>query len=142
MTCININTIFSPLFFQIMKNQVLYTVLSLFAVCIAWSFAAPAASQDAAPNKDEALFLARLLRPVRDLSNQASQIEALIEDAVRKGLPTKRQSAGWDMDYGWGGGRFGKRAESKRYDMYGMGGRFGRDVDHIDTENNNNNNVH
>ena len=97
--------------------------------------AAPSSAGDAAPSKQETLFLARLLRPVRELANQASQIEAIIEDAVSKGMPTKRQGAGWDMDYGWGGGRFGKRAEAKkRYDMYGMGGRFGRDVDHIDTD--------
>ena len=41
------------------------------------------------------------------------------------------QQGAWDMDYGWGGGRFGKRAPSKRYDMYGIGGRFGRDVSRV-----------
>ena len=51
----------------------------------------------------------------------------------------KRQPA-WDLDYGWGGGRFGKRSEGrptrgggKQYDMYNFGGRFGRDVSHVDT---------
>ncbi len=41
------------------------------------------------------------------------------------------------MDYGWGGGRFGKRSGQeapKRYDMYGNYGRFGRDVDHVDAD--------
>jgi len=38
------------------------------------------------------------------------------------------------LDYGWGGGRFGKRSadNKKRFDLYGSGGRFGRDVDHVD----------
>ena len=37
------------------------------------------------------------------------------------------------LDYGWGGGRFGKRsADKKRFDLYGSAGRFGRDVDHVD----------
>lgn len=37
----------------------------------------------------------------------------------------KRESS-LDMDYGWGGGRFGKRMDS-----LGIAGRFGRSVDRI-----------
>ncbi len=50
----------------------------------------------------------------------------------------KRQQQWEAMDYGWGGGRFGKRAGAdavpKRYDMYGSYGRFGRDDDHVDPD--------
>ncbi len=45
------------------------------------------------------------------------------------------QTAAFDVDYGWGGGRFGKR----RGDALGMAGRFGRSVpDHIDIDSNRN----
>ena len=119
-----------------MRNQMAYVLLALCAVCLAWAAAAPAATNHARPSKDEALFISRLVAPMRDLANRASEIEALLEEVASNGVPEKRQG-GWDMDYGWGGGRFGKRAEAKkRYDMYGMGGRFGRDVDHIDTDTN------
>jgi hypothetical protein len=41
----------------------------------------------------------------------------------------------WEMERGWGGGRFGKRQQwassGRNYDMYGMGGRFGRNVDRV-----------
>ena len=38
------------------------------------------------------------------------------------------------LDYGWGGGRFGKRSadDKKRYESYIAERRFGRDVDHVD----------
>lgn len=35
----------------------------------------------------------------------------------------KRADGAWDMDYGWGGGRFGKRR-----DRLTVAGRFGRSV--------------
>ena len=41
----------------------------------------------------------------------------------------KRQGA-WDMDYGWGGGRFGKRADMLDYGW--GGGRFGKRADMLD----------
>lgn len=43
-------------------------------------------------------------------------------------IVNKRQGS-WSLDYGLGGGRFGKRG----YADYGLGGgRYGRDVDHVD----------
>ena len=118
-----------------MKNQLLYTALSLLGLAVVWAAAAPSDTSDTASSKQEALFLARLLRPVRGLAKQASQLEAILDDAASKVTLSKRQGAGWDMDYGWGGGRFGKRSQDKKpYDMYGMGGRFGRDVDHVDSD--------
>ena len=39
---------------------------------------------------------------------------------------TKKREAALDVDYGWGGGRFGKR---RMADRLGIGGRFGRSVD-------------
>jgi len=38
----------------------------------------------------------------------------------------KKREAALDVDYGWGGGRFGKR---RMADRLGMAGRFGRSVD-------------
>jgi len=39
------------------------------------------------------------------------------------GVDAIKREAAWDMDYGWGGGRFGKRMDS-----LGIAGRFGRSV--------------
>nr|AXN93480.1 cholecystokinin [Mizuhopecten yessoensis] len=50
----------------------------------------------------------------------------LVPDDVISGID-KRQGR-WDLDYGLGGGRFGKR----EYDDYRLGGgRFGRDLNHV-----------
>jgi len=42
---------------------------------------------------------------------------------VRTGSEAKRTGGAWDMDYGWGGGRFGKRR-----DRLSLAGRFGRSI--------------
>lgn len=99
---------------------------------MACALAAPAAQKDGGPTDDELLVLARLLAPIRELSERAGALESLVEKAAGGDdslfTEMKRQGA-WDQDYGWGGGRFGKRTNhGKRYDMYGMSGRFGRDV--------------
>ena len=96
----------------------------------------------------ELMFLLELVAPLKRLSQDADYIQKLVERMAHMngdhekvenlvGEIYKRQGQ-WDMDYGWGGGRFGKRgggsdgkASSKRYDMYGMSGRFGRDLDHV-----------
>jgi len=42
-----------------------------------------------------------------------------------QGAAANKREAALDVDYGWGGGRFGKRGMA---DRLGMGGRFGRSV--------------
>ena len=123
-----------------MKNQSI-AVLSLMAVgLIAIAAAVPAKKSD---DNQRLLFLAKLLTPLRELSKRAGQLEGLISDAAQDDSQLaaelhKRQQQWEVMDYGWGGGRFGKRAMGqeapKRYDMYGNYGRFGRDVDHVDAD--------
>ena len=123
-----------------MKNQSI-AVLSLVAVgLIAIAAAVPAKKSD---DSQRLLFLAKLLTPLRELSKRAGQLEGLISDAAQDDSQLaaelhKRQQQWEVMDYGWGGGRFGKRAMGqeapKRYDMYGNYGRFGRDVDHVDAD--------
>ena len=123
-----------------MKNQSI-AVLSLVAVgLIAIAAAVPAKKSD---DNQRLLFLAKLLTPLRELSKRAGQLEGLISDAAQDDSQLaaelhKRQQQWEVMDYGWGGGRFGKRAMGqeapKRYDMYGNYGRFGRDVDHVDAD--------
>ena len=123
-----------------MKNQSI-AVLSLVAVgLIAIAAAVPTKKSD---DNQRLLFLAKLLTPLRELSKRAGQLEGLISDAAQDDSQLaaelhKRQQQWEVMDYGWGGGRFGKRAMGqeapKRYDMYGNYGRFGRDVDHVDAD--------
>ena len=123
-----------------MKNQSI-AVLSLVAAgLIAIAAAVPAKKSD---DNQRLLFLAKLLTPLRELSKRAGQLEGLISDAAQDDSQLaaelhKRQQQWEVMDYGWGGGRFGKRAMGqeapKRYDMYGNYGRFGRDVDHVDAD--------
>ena len=107
---------------------------------IAIAAAVPAKKSD---DNQRLLFLAKLLTPLRELSKRAGQLEGLISDAAQDDSQLaaelhKRQQQWEVMDYGWGGGRFGKRAMGqeapKRYDMYGNYGRFGRDVDHVDAD--------
>lgn len=130
-----------------MKNQSI-VVLSLVAIgLIAVAAAVPAKKSEraAAVDNRQLLFLAKLLTPLKELSKRAGQLEGLISDAAEGDTELaaelhKRQQQWEVMDYGWGGGRFGKRAPAvgqeapKRYDMYGNYGRFGRDVDHVDAD--------
>lgn len=120
-------------------NTLIASMLAvLLAACTLHVSAAPSPTSSQKASKQELYILAKILQPLRQLVNDATELEAVIV----KELPNakiseavKRQSA-WDLDYGWGGGRFGKRGEAKkRYDMYGFGGgRFGRDVDHVDVD--------
>ena len=124
-----------------MKNQSI-AVLSLVAIgLIAIAAAVPAKKSQ--QNDHQLMFLAKLLTPLKELSKRAGQLEGLISDAAQDDTELaaelhKRQQQWEVMDYGWGGGRFGKRAMGqeapKRYDMYGNYGRFGRDTDHVDPD--------
>ena len=128
---------------QDMKNQCV-AVLSLMAVgLVVLAAAVPAKKSAQGVDDQQLLFLAKLLSPLRELSKRAGQLEGIISDAAQDNTPLaaelhKRQQQWEAMDYGWGGGRFGKRNSPqdapKRYDMYGAMGRFGRDVDHVDAD--------
>jgi len=75
------------------------------------------------------VVLAKILqdsKQITELIRLLTQHRALQEggqEGLLKGEEQKREAA-WDMDYGWGGGRFGKRMDS-----LGIAGRFGRSVD-------------
>ena len=111
----------------------------LLAICTCHVFAAPSApsTETRKVTKQDLYVFARILQPLRNLVADANELEAVIAKELpnKVGELAKRQSA-WDLDYGWGGGRFGKRGDAKkRYDMYGFGGgRFGRDVDHVNMD--------
>jgi len=122
------------------------TATLTFCALLHLSQSAPASSHKSAVERstrdDEMMILSKLIEPIRELSERAGQLETLVAKATNDddmfSGPGKRQGkAAWDMDYGWGGGRFGKRNElgaggqGKRYDMYGMSGRFGRDVSRV-----------
>ena len=131
------------LIFAAMKGYSTLAFLSVVvaACCLRSSTAAPTSKAVVKPSAEELLFLARLMAPLKELSQDVQRIQSFVEQVTRNrnmlmtGL-SKRQPA-WDLDYGWGGGRFGKRSErptrAKQYDMYNFGGRFGRDVSHVDT---------
>ena len=116
-----------------MCRTTLLLSLTVSALAILTSaLAAPSGQKEDALADEESLIFAKLLGPVRELAERAGALEILLEKAAQGDDAAftelaKRQGA-WDMDYGWGGGRFGKRGHGKRYDMYGMSGRFGRDV--------------
>jgi len=121
-------------------QKIICSVLAvILAVCAVHAIAAPSQTADAGSKtaKQEVYILARILQPLRQVVANAKELEEVIKELHSKvgGDMSKRQSA-WDLDYGWGGGRFGKRGDAKkRYDMYGFGGgRFGRDVDHVDVD--------
>ncbi|ELT92762.1 hypothetical protein CAPTEDRAFT_228037 [Capitella teleta] len=131
--------------------KVNYAALSLslgvVTLLVAQMCAASVSTDDSENVRNEILILAKLLRPIRQLAGRLEDLESIIERAATDREfameVAKRQGAAWDMDYGWGGGRFGKRDSgkrtsdsSKRYDAFGLGGRFGRSVDHVDLEKN------
>lgn len=128
-----------------MKPQ--HTALSIslgaivLALCAHLSEGTSSSAIESDSVKGEIYILAKLLGPIRQLTNRLEDIEAIIERAATDHEfameVAKRQGGAWDMDYGWGGGRFGKRDSNKRYDAFGLGGRFGRSVDHVDVEKNN-----
>lgn len=55
--------------------------------------------------------------------NDVDDDEVAVDGLFRLGEESKRSGAAWDMDYGWGGGRFGKRR-----DRLSLAGRFGRSI--------------
>lgn len=72
-------------------------------------------------------------------SSSAVKSNDIFADDSDQFTEVKRQGS-WDLDYGLGGGRFGKRAgklpprvrrPADYFSLGGMGGRFGRDVDHV-----------
>ena len=117
------------------KNLVIGVAFFLIACLISSILAAPAVKVDATTDEDMLFLhkLAKILEPIHDLNRRAGALEELVQKATSDSEEAasseyqKRQGA-WDqVDYGWGGGRFGKRqTHGKRYDMYGLSGRFGR----------------
>lgn len=86
---------------------------------------------DQASSKSQTVRLTKLLDEVRRLSELNRLVELKVQGALLgpdggpsslQGEQGKRETS-WDMDYGWGGGRFGKRMDS-----LGIAGRFGRSV--------------
>jgi len=83
------------------------------------------------PKKSTTLLLTKILEDPEQARELVRLLEAL-EGRRRAGTgghrdtseETRKREAAWDMDYGWGGGRFGKRMDS-----LGMAGRFGRSVE-------------
>ncbi|KAK2141978.1 hypothetical protein LSH36_1009g01006 [Paralvinella palmiformis] len=92
--------------------------------------------------KKEILFLAKIVAPLREIAREAEQLASLVERVAAEGdlgLELAKRQGAWDMDYGWGGGRFGKRGSGtstsqsgKRYDSFGIAGRFGRSVENAE----------
>ena len=114
----------------------------VLVLCAVGTEGASVAENDVTAKK-ELLFLAKILAPLKELAREALELSSFVERvATDRDFAmdmTKRQGA-WDMDYGWGGGRFGKRGSStntggqsaKRYDSFGIAGRFGRSVDNAE----------
>lgn len=79
------------------------------------------------PSNPSSIVLAKILqdsKQITDLIRLLSHQRA-VQEGSQEGEQEKRDNqAAWDMDYGWGGGRFGKRMDS-----LGIAGRFGRSVD-------------
>ena len=128
-------------FFQTSLGMNVYTVclVCCLVACLLGQALVTAASADTVdkrPSKEQ-LVLYRLVSSIQNLAQEADDLQAFIEKAAGEldlGELAKRQA--WEMDYGWGGGRFGKRSDGKkRYDAYGMAGRFGRDTAHVKSDN-------
>ena len=127
--------------FQTSLGMNVYTVclVCCLVACLLGQALVTAASADTVdkrPSKEQ-LVLYRLVSSIQNLAQEADDLQAFIEKAAGEldlGELAKRQA--WEMDYGWGGGRFGKRSDGKkRYDAYGMAGRFGRDTAHVKSDN-------
>lgn len=113
-----------------MASVVASTVLIFFVTFFLFT----SASEADPSTKTQSVHLSKVLDEIRRLSdlNRLLDLEAqqVIGDGRRStsdrgsssSLEQKRQ-ASLDMDYGWGGGRFGKRM-----DTLGIAGRFGRSV--------------
>ena len=126
-----------------MMKQCLGAFSVILAAFVCATLAAP--STDIEPHHDEVIandkdiLIQEIIRPLRRLAQEADHLQKIVEsllhedDTIHPVLGMfKRQGAQWEGDYAWGGGRFGKRnGGDKRYDMYGMSGRFGRDLRRI-----------
>lgn len=104
-------------------------------------FSSTSASGVDPPTKaQQSVRLSRVMDEIRRLSDLGRLLDLKVQQAVvgggdgRGGPPMadlgsleqqqqQKREASWDMDYGWGGGRFGKRM-----DTLGIAGRFGRSV--------------
>ena len=106
-------------------------------------------------SNNELMFLLKLISPRKNVVSYADRPRKVINPIAHDGESRQemedivggifKRNEKWNMDYGWGGGRYGKREaadskiSSKRYDMYGMSGRFGRDLEHVTALRNKNN---
>jgi len=84
-------------------------------------------SSDFKSGSPSSIVLAKILQDSKQITELIRLLthQKSLQEASQDGLPDERKrEAAWDMDYGWGGGRFGKRM-----DTLGIGGRFGRSVD-------------
>jgi hypothetical protein len=71
--------------------------------------------------KQELYLLANLLHPSK-ARGRAELGKGLKDEKKRQ----EAQGGAWEMDYGWGGGRFGKRGGGDMLDYGWGGGRFGK----------------
>jgi hypothetical protein len=121
-------------------------LVAFMALCVLCVISAPATRDEESSQEIKFRYLKKF---VDDLRVMVDNVNKLTSGEISLDEMTKRQgkqSGAWDMDYGWGGGRFGKRnsgntnsqAGAKRYDMYGMTGRFGRDVSRAEAQMRNN----
>nr|QUP52013.1 sulfakinin [Urechis unicinctus] len=122
---------------RISSSTSLAIIAIIIAICACAVHAAPPPSARDDVVKDDVLLIAKLMAPLQQLSRKLEEIQSYLEhtasDREFNMEMAKRQA--WDMDYGYGGGRFGKRtSDDKRYDAFGIAGRFGRSVDHVDPE--------
>jgi len=74
------------------------------------------ATEDGVADVETAAAVEALARALQNYRRPAQLVDAA----------AKKREAALDVDYGWGGGRFGKR---RMADRLGMAGRFGRSVD-------------
>lgn len=73
-------------------------------------------------NADSSAAVDALARALEHYRRSAAHLS----DQTDADWPAKKREAALDVDYGWGGGRFGKR---RMADRLGIAGRFGRSVD-------------
>ena len=79
--------------------------------------------------KNEVDVLRKFSNELREMADLTRALEFSLQKTNRvtgtvggdEMTSAEKREAAWDMDYGWGGGRFGKRRDS-----LGLAGRFGR----------------
>lgn len=114
------------------------TLVFLVSVFVFSSTSASAGVVDPPTKTQSVVRLSRVMDEIRRLSDLGRLLDLKVQQAVigdGRGSPMmpdlgsleqqqqQKREAAWDMDYGWGGGRFGKRM-----DTLGIAGRFGRSV--------------